>query len=420
MIPRVYSADETAFAGGELCYLTDCVSCEVTEERNGIFELEFRYPISGTAFPRIKPGCIVISSYDISGKEEPFDIYGFSADESGIATFRARHISYRLNKITIEPGSTMHGYLKNAGTTTEWNIWRYLNENDMNEHHLNKLPINISYRILPISKVPSADYDDQTLYTVDTKKTKSLRDALIGSSNSVASQGSTELRWSYSNGTIYGDMMERRGADTTAVIRVGQDLIDYRYEYDESDFSEEIIPYWVSPEGNALLLDQLLDEQGVYPDYISVPSNMQRRERFTATIIEFTDKVEGDEQPTADALWDYAREYYDAHNLKSGYESLSITYNPIWQTDEYRDKIDPAQRLKLCDTAQVWIPEIGVSKRMKVVKTVWDALRERYTKMEFGKLQRSLFDFDNSSGTQEQDGDETIIDSGDIPIPDDE
>ena len=47
MIPILYRPDEFFFLSNGLGRLVECTECTVTEERNGIFELEFKYPITG-------------------------------------------------------------------------------------------------------------------------------------------------------------------------------------------------------------------------------------------------------------------------------------------------------------------------------------------------------------------------------------
>ena len=50
MNPILYDATETGFASNGLGRLRDCISCVVTEERNGIYECDFEYPIDGAHF----------------------------------------------------------------------------------------------------------------------------------------------------------------------------------------------------------------------------------------------------------------------------------------------------------------------------------------------------------------------------------
>ena len=47
MIPVLYAANATDFSSFGHGALTDTISCEITEERNGVFECLLKYPVSG-------------------------------------------------------------------------------------------------------------------------------------------------------------------------------------------------------------------------------------------------------------------------------------------------------------------------------------------------------------------------------------
>ena len=50
MIPVLYDSGERNFTSNGLGRLYDALSCTVTEERNGSYELEMTYPVSGMFF----------------------------------------------------------------------------------------------------------------------------------------------------------------------------------------------------------------------------------------------------------------------------------------------------------------------------------------------------------------------------------
>ena len=103
MIPILYDKTETTFTSNGLGRLADCLRCIVTEERNGIYECEFDYPISGPKYDQIQEGQIIAVTHDDNGDIQPFDIYHRTAPIDGVVTFYARHISYRQIGITVEP-----------------------------------------------------------------------------------------------------------------------------------------------------------------------------------------------------------------------------------------------------------------------------------------------------------------------------
>ena len=50
MIPILYKETETEFSSNGIGAMTDTIRCIVTEERNGMYEAEMVYPVSGQFF----------------------------------------------------------------------------------------------------------------------------------------------------------------------------------------------------------------------------------------------------------------------------------------------------------------------------------------------------------------------------------
>ena len=98
MIPILYDSAETQFTSNGLGRLKDTISCIVTEERNGIYEVEFDYPISGDKYELIKEGRIVAVTHDETGDVQPFILYKRTATIDGKVKFNAHHLSYGSNR----------------------------------------------------------------------------------------------------------------------------------------------------------------------------------------------------------------------------------------------------------------------------------------------------------------------------------
>ena len=47
---------------------------------------------------------------------------------------------------------------------------------------------------------------------------------------------------------------------------------------------------------------------------------------------------------------------------------------------------------KLCDTVQVYFEPLGFSASAKIVKTEYDVLLEKYTKIELGTIKKTIAD----------------------------
>ena len=79
----LYPSVETDFENNGLGALSDAISCEVTEERNGAFELQMEYPITGIHYQDIKPRRIITAKPNPYGDIQPFRIYRITRPMNG-------------------------------------------------------------------------------------------------------------------------------------------------------------------------------------------------------------------------------------------------------------------------------------------------------------------------------------------------
>ena len=103
MIPILYESTETTFTTNGLGRLSDAVSCTVTEERNGSFELSMLYPINGIHYSDLAIRRIILAKPNQTDQTQPFRIYQITRPMSGIVTVQAQNISYDLSGYPVEP-----------------------------------------------------------------------------------------------------------------------------------------------------------------------------------------------------------------------------------------------------------------------------------------------------------------------------
>ena len=130
MIPILYSPFEKTFVSNGVGRLSECTSCIVTEERNGIYECEFVYPCSGKFYEQlIRQNGIIGVIHDDDHDIQPFEIYRHSDPIDGMVTFNAHHISYRLSNVLVKPftadscADAMDGLLANSITENDFTFW---------------------------------------------------------------------------------------------------------------------------------------------------------------------------------------------------------------------------------------------------------------------------------------------------------
>ena len=99
MIPILYEETEIEFKTNGIGRLVDAISCTVTEERNGEYELEMEYPESGKLFKELKHSRIIGAVPSEDAAIQGFEIYKISKPINGVITVDARHVSYRLSYV---------------------------------------------------------------------------------------------------------------------------------------------------------------------------------------------------------------------------------------------------------------------------------------------------------------------------------
>ena len=103
MIPVLYEPKTKKFDTNGIGRLSDTVSCIVTETRNGEYELEMQYPITGAYYDEIKLASVILAQPGDGREAQPFSIYKISRPIRGIVTVYAQHISYQLSYIPCGP-----------------------------------------------------------------------------------------------------------------------------------------------------------------------------------------------------------------------------------------------------------------------------------------------------------------------------
>lgn len=365
MIPILYPANETQFQTNGICRLSDIISCLVTEERNGKFEVEFQYPVTGSRYSEITEGRIIYCTYDESGDAQPFDIYRHSAPLNGVVTFNARHISYRLCNVISRTFD--------AQSCTEF----FATIKD-------KLITNTPFTFTT-NKVMPGHLNVKGMFSV-----RSLLGGMEGSALDIYGPG--EYKWDKFNVSF----LNRRGEDLDVSIRYGKNLTELEYEYDSSGVFNAVVPYWYDSEkgivhrlpeftvssGHALTYVEPWTDASA--NYITNAAGVQL-EFATAdlkpAVLDLTSNFS--EDPTNDEMREAARRYLAGNEPWVPNENLTISFVALWGTDEYAS-VAPLQKVHLCDTVQVIYSALGVNVRKKVIRTLYNVLLDRYDELELG------------------------------------
>ena len=348
MIPVLYPANATDFSSFGLGVLTDTVSCEVTEERNGVFECLLKYPISGQHYGLITKECIIKAKPNDTAADQTFRIYRITKPLNGIVTIYGQHISYDLANVPVLPFSTesqspqliLSQLLAGDTRFTGW-----------------------------------TDYSDAKVFSVT--QPKSVRACLGGTDGSMLSKWHGEFEWD--NFTV--KFHSHRGQKTGVVIEYGKNLTALEQDEDNSGVYTALLPYAVyTPEGSDTETLVTLTE-------ITLPIVTSEIVRDKTLIVDFSGEFESGSAITEDELRAKANAYISANPLGATIPTVTVSFEPLWKQPEYSALLE---RVNLCDTVTIRHSALGVSVSAMVIQTVYDTLAERYTSISLGQSKSSM------------------------------
>lgn len=343
MIPVLFDSNETSFTTNGLGRLRDCTSCVVTEERNGIYECDFDYPVTGYNYNLIQVGRIVAVSHDDQGDIQPFDIVSFTKPLDGIVTFHCVHISYRQSFMTVhgENINSLADAFNLLSTSTPTNPFTY--QTDMTKTGF----------LAAADGIP-----------------RSVRQMLGGMEGSILDTYGGEYEWDKWNVILHSD----RGVRRPFAVRYGVNMLSYDDDLDASEAYSSVIPFWTNDEGP--VIGPVVSATG------ATPANHQE-----CIPLDLTDKFET--RPTAVQLQAEAEAYLEANSPYLPTQTIKVSFAHLNYISGNEDLAN-LERCELCDTIRVVFPDYNTNSYFKIVKTVWNVLENRYDEMELGTLQTTL------------------------------
>lgn len=378
MKPILFEKDATVFTTFGLGTLSDAISCYVTEERNGSYELEMVYPLTGVKFDELQEDRIIVAKPRENGTRQAFRIYRIVRELEGTVTVNARHISYQLNFVPINPVSgnktaqNMMGSLKTAALET--------------------CPFTFTSNI-------SGAKQFNIPYPV------SLRKALGGMEGSVLDLFGGEFEWD--NWDV--KLLQARGSDKGAKIEYGKNMTALERSTDIGELITGVMAYWQGEDSGGNIVT-------VYSSP-KVISNGNEADYAHAHTVVLDISGEFENQPTQVEVTSYATAFLASTELAHVAEAVSVDFVPLWQTEEFANTLQA--HVDLCDTVTVVYKPLGVNVKKKVTKTVFDVLLNRYESIELGgeeTVADTIADLANESSDLSRELARMAIDIGNIAL----
>lgn len=356
MLPVVYSASSSEFSSNGLGVLVDCISCKVTEERNGIFEMELSYPINGQRAECLEVDAIIKAAAHRGDEGQLFRIYQITKDLNGNLKIMAQHISYQLSFIPCGP---------------------FYADNVVDAFH-------------EIRETMQTTNDRFTFYTDKTTKGRMYIDAPTSTRSALGGMEGSALdiyHGEYEFDNFKVKLLNNRGQDRGVVLKYGKNISSISQEIDIASVYTGLRVYYYDsdelvelPTPDKCLWCENADSFP-YPRVLVLDA--------TADFSELTDAYGDKRAPYPEELLIYAVRYFNDHTFGEPSVNIKVSFEALWDTDEYAS-VAALEAVNLCDTISVVYPAYNISAKAKIIKTVYDSLLDKYESLEIGNA-RSNF-----------------------------
>ena len=361
---RLFESTETSFLSNGLGSLPDVSKCEVVEERNGSFELEMNYHISGKRYSDLELRRIIVAKPNPYANPQPFRIYAISKPMNGLVTIKAEHISY-----------DMAGYPVSRFTAS---CVEEAFEKLKSESVVENCPFEFLLRGFKIDSNSESDCE----FVI--QKPASMRSILGGSTGSILDVYGGEYEFdSYT--TI---LHKERGTDRGVTIRYGKNMTDLNQEENCSNVYTAVYPYFLyeDKENEQSILVELPEK--TIP--ISEATYNYTRIYPLDVATEWKNIYEWHyECPSDLEIREIAKKYILDHELGKPKVSLTVSFEQLSQSEEYA-ALEMLETVHLCDKVNVEFPKLGVSATSKCIKTTYNVLTGKYVSIELGEARSNL------------------------------
>lgn len=343
MIARLLDGSATDFTRIGIP-LTDCISCTVQEERNGVFELTAVVSTTTPYFDTIKVGMLIVAKPNHTQDPQAFEIYEISKPINQQVTIRANHISYRQSFIPVKPFSctgitaTLSGLISNAMETSNFTF--------------------------------STDISNETS-TYNQIEPASMRSRLGGVAGSVLDVFGGEYEWDNFETILH----LHRGADNGVQLRLGKNITNLEQTESLERVVTGVLPYWSNSDGTLQYYGDIQYSSAVddYPTHRTI-------------VLDLSSDFES--APTKTQLNNAGQAYLAQSNLATPNTNVAVQFIDLADTTEYADS--PLERVNLCDTVEVIYPALDISYKAKAIKVVFDVLAERTLEVEVGDTRSTI------------------------------
>lgn len=351
----LFPSDATTFTTQGLGVLSDVIRCEVTEELNGQFELELDYPVTGVHYEEIELRTLIVCTPGYSRNRQAFRVYSISKPLLGKVTVYARHISYDLSFYVAQPFTSTS--LSDACSK-------------LISRSLGTCPFTIT-----------ADFTKNA--DMEVKVPTSIRSLMGGNEGSLVDIFGGE--WYFDNFTC--QLLAERGEDRAVTVRYGKNLTKLDHVDDDTNQVTGVVGYYTysttTGEGDQQqtvehTVTGSVVSTGEY-DYIKIMSVDLTSVMNEDETIKKNQEKDTPIYPTSAQVTTFTNTYISQNNIIRPSESISIEFV---QLEDVKERVDVGDTVRVNNR--------GEQYEARCHKTVWDALKERYTNVEVGDARETF------------------------------
>ena len=355
--PILYKANETNFEHLGVSVLSDASKCYVSRERNGIYILEFDYPVNGKDVDKIKEGMYIKSDAGYRTKNQRFIVSKITKTQNEFKIY-CQHISQvKTTMNAIRPDIT----LTSVSAMGALRAWRD-----------NLLDSREEFFV-------QSDISTLNSTTWKVENIENARDALGGKAGSILDVWGGEYEFDNLNITLHKSM----GIDNPTIIAYGKNLLDLEQEQSILETYTSVFPFKKNTDDNNR--EQLI----TLPEILLDSTHLNK---FTHRRILKVDFSSDENLKTVEQLRSKAKSYIKSNNVGVPKTNLKINYQDLSKVEGIFD--NPAlEQIDLCDRLKVYYNELGIlNENAKVVKVIWDVILEENHEIEVGDGRSSFTD----------------------------
>lgn len=355
--PILYKENETNFEHLGVSVLSDASKCHVSREKNGIYILEFDYPVNGKDVDKIKEGMYIKSDAGYRTKNQRFVVSKITKTQNEFKIY-CQHISQvKTTMNAIRPDITLTS-VSAMGALTAWRD--------------NLLDSREEFFV-------QSDIGTLNSTTWKVENIENARDALGGKAGSILDVWGGEYEFDNLNITLHKSM----GIDNPTIIAYGKNLLDLEQEQSILETYTSVFPFKKYTDDNNR--EQLI----TLPEILLDSTHLNK---FTHRRILKVDFSSDENLKTVEQLRSKAKSYIKNNNVGVPKTNLKINYQDLSKVEGVFD--NPAlEQIDLCDRLKVYYSELGIlNENAKVVKVIWDVILEENHEIEVGDGRSSFTD----------------------------